>query len=485
MGILTNDSPYVDFDVAIDSLVARYAERASDSSKGPKAASLAIRQLQNRLDDLYSKYIKFEDKVIANKAAKLNLGFGEVYTAGKGAGITDLQPRYKSFEISGAPDATGLLLGFVEESTITLNRSVFTEASTNDGSVSQSLTVTLTGDTFKGLAGASIGMVNDLPSGLTARLTKTTSTTATLTITGKASDHASEDSVTNVVIDFSAADFTSGSIANKTGLSQALTFRFFDILASEVNGLLDLNAAIDVDVSIDLASGTLQFNGANNLLQSGDMTNVSRVDASGLTGENSTVNITGNTAANTIITSDLDGTILSGAGNDSITLGNGTYTVSGGDGNDTINLNGSISTIQFEANAAANDIDTINGFNVVGDSQDILDFSGFLGFAAERTPLLVDATGAAGGLVNGGVMILFGDSLTSASAIVSEISATANGKTVIISADVDGDATIWFVTNTGTDPTQILASEIIQVATLIGVNNLGLTDNQFTSDNFL
>ncbi len=485
MGILTTDNPYVDFDIAIDSLVARYAERATDSSKGPRAAAQAIEQLQKQLNSLYSKYLKFEEKVIANKAAKLNLGFGEVFTVAKAAGITDLQSRYKSFDIARAPDATGLILGFVEASAVTLSRTTFTEAPTNDGSVLQSLTVTLTGDTFKGVSGATLGTINDLPGGLTARLTKTTATTATLTLTGKATDHASEDTVSNVVIDFSAADFTSGSIAGKAGLSQSLTFRFFDILASEASGLLDLDAAVEVDVTVDLTTNKLLFAGAENILQSGSMSSVTRVDASGLTGEGSVVNIYGNSSANTITTSNLDGSITGGAGNDTITLGTGTYTVGGGDGDDTITLGSGVTTLRFEASPTANDIDTITGFNVVGDSLDILDFSAFLGAATTRTPSLVDASGAAGALVNGGVMILYGNALTTAAAIVAEVAATTNGKTVIISADVAGDAIVWFVTNTGADPTQVLASEVVQVATLVGVNNLALTDNRFTADNFL
>ena len=87
MAILTTDNPYVDMDVAIDSLVARYAERATDTRKGPQAEARAISQLQSRLDKLYEKFQKFELKVEADKAAKLNLGYGEVFTVAKAAGL--------------------------------------------------------------------------------------------------------------------------------------------------------------------------------------------------------------------------------------------------------------------------------------------------------------------------------------------------------------------------------------------------------------
>ena len=84
-------------------------------------------------------------------------------------------------------------------------------------------------------------------------------------------------------------------------------------------------------------------------------------------------------------------------------------------------------------------------------------------------------------------MILDGNGLTSEAAIIAEFTALAitNGKMVVISADVSGDASVWFITNTGTDATELLSSEVVKVATLVGVNNLSLTDNQFTADNFL
>ena len=84
-------------------------------------------------------------------------------------------------------------------------------------------------------------------------------------------------------------------------------------------------------------------------------------------------------------------------------------------------------------------------------------------------------------------MILDGNGLTSEAAIIAEFTALAitNGKMVVISADVSGDASVWFITNTGAVATELLSSEVVKVATLVGVNNLSLTNNQFTADNFL
>lgn len=486
MAILTTDNPFIDMDVAVDSLVARFAAQATNAAKGPQAEARAIAQLQNRLDGLYKKFLNFERKVVADKAARIDLGFGEVFTVAKAAGITDLHARYKSAILTQAPDATALILGFIQASALTFSQTTFTEAATNDGSILQSATITLTGDTFKGLNGSLLAEINDLPGGLTASITKTNATTATLTFGGKASDHASEDTVRNVVVDFSAADFSSGSIAGKTGLSQALTFRFFDVIASESNGLLVLDATIEVDVVVNLLTNKLLFNGAENILSGGSMSSVIRVDASGLIGEDVTVNIFGNAAANIFWASNLDGSITGGDGNDTIYLGSGNYTVVGGDGNDTLDLSTGVSTVSFAPTPAANDIDVISNFNVVGDSIDILDFSAFLGAAATRTPTRVVSASADITFVNGGLVILDGNGLSTEAAILAEFAAPIiNGKMVIISADVSGDATVWFITNTGADPTQLLTSEISKVATLVGVNNLSLAGNQFTVDNFL
>lgn len=460
MTTVSSETPYVDMDVAIDSLVRQFATLS---------ASTRTAKLQKKLDSLWSKYTKFETRIEKDGGGSLNLGFGEIFKAAKKAGIDDLTARYKGIALSGPLEASGLLaVATGQSSSLSFSRTVFTEADTNDGSVLQSMVVTLTGDSFKGAVGASLGTINDLPGGLTAKLVKTSATTATLTFSGKASAHASEDTATNVVVDFTATDFTSSSIAGKTGLSQTLTFRFFDILASESSGVLTLSAAIETDVTVNLSTDKLLFGAAENILQSGSMANVSRVDASALTGDGSTVSVIGDSEDNSITASNLNGSITGGGGADTISLGTGVY------------------TLVFGASATANGEDTISGFNVVGDSMDILDFSAFLGAAPSgRTPSLEAAGGAAGTLVNGGVMVLYGSGLTTATLVAAEVTASATGKTVIITADVNGDATIWFVTNVNTTALTDTGDSVTAVATLVGVNNLALTDNLFTVDNFL
>jgi hypothetical protein len=58
---------------------------------------------------------------------------------------------------------------------------------------------------------------------------------------------------------------------------------------------------------------------------------------------------------------------------------------------------------------------------------------------------------------------------------------TTPGKSVVISADVIGNASVWHIVN-DTDISNITANEVFQVATLIGVNNLALVG--FNAANF-
>ena len=65
----------------------------------------------------------------------------------------------------------------------------FTEAATNDGSVTGSVTATISGDTYaaaaSGTTAAGVSATN-VPTGLTAVLTRTSATVVTLTLTGSA-----------------------------------------------------------------------------------------------------------------------------------------------------------------------------------------------------------------------------------------------------------------------------------------------------------
>ncbi len=98
---------------------------------------------------------------------------------------------------------------------ISFSPSTISETAANDGAVGSS-TVTLANDTFTGANGAALGAVTNVPAGLTASLVKASATTATLSFTGKATNHGNANDVANLTVTFGDADFTINSAADVT-----------------------------------------------------------------------------------------------------------------------------------------------------------------------------------------------------------------------------------------------------------------------------
>lgn len=82
----------------------------------------------------------------------------------------------------------------------------------NDGSIANTSTLTLTGDTFAGTIGQSVTgvTITNVPAGLTASVIKATSNTATLSFSGNATNHETINSVSNVTVSFSSSSFGYG-----------------------------------------------------------------------------------------------------------------------------------------------------------------------------------------------------------------------------------------------------------------------------------
>jgi hypothetical protein len=105
----------------------------------------------------------------------------------------------------------------------------FTETSTNAGTVAGTRIATLSGDTF--IAGVANGTpftqgthytVANVPAGLTAVVTKTSATVATVTLTGSATAHANVNDIANLTVTFQDGVFTTTPLAvNVTGSSDA------------------------------------------------------------------------------------------------------------------------------------------------------------------------------------------------------------------------------------------------------------------------
>lgn len=102
-----------------------------------------------------------------------------------------------------AVGSTPLLItaSFVDQPTVTYNSSTFTEVTANNGSTNSLAVATLTGDLFVAsvidgntFTAGTHYTVSNVPAGMTAVLTKTSSTSAILTLTGSATANLTESS---------------------------------------------------------------------------------------------------------------------------------------------------------------------------------------------------------------------------------------------------------------------------------------------------
>jgi hypothetical protein len=98
------------------------------------------------------------------------------------------------------------------------NPATFLEAYANDGSIPFVSTLTVNNDTFEGANGEALpgGVVSNVPPGLTAVLTKTGYTNATLSLVGNAAAHANANDIANLTVSLSDVTFTLGNAASVT-----------------------------------------------------------------------------------------------------------------------------------------------------------------------------------------------------------------------------------------------------------------------------
>ncbi len=115
---------------------------------------------------------------------------------------------------------TGIAVDFID---VFLSYSAleFAEANLNDGSISDSIEITLSGDTYTSEVESQV-IVSNIPSGLTAKITPNSDTLITLTLTGHADAHQDVDDIGNLAISFLDA-FENASAAtveesSKTGI---------------------------------------------------------------------------------------------------------------------------------------------------------------------------------------------------------------------------------------------------------------------------
>ena len=126
--------------------------------------------------------------------------------------------------VTNYTDATGQV-DFADQPSIAYDASTFTEAVANDGSISTTVNITLTGDTFATVGALTGGgtdfTANNVPAGLTAAITTTSTTAGTLTLTGNATSHDDVDDIANLEIIWADAAFTNVAAANITNSTKS------------------------------------------------------------------------------------------------------------------------------------------------------------------------------------------------------------------------------------------------------------------------
>jgi len=145
----------------------------------------------------------------------------------------------------------------------------FTETNTNNGTVSGTASVTLSGDTFTGTNGDDFigngnASISNVPTGLTAVLTRASSTELTLSFTGQATANENVNDVSSLNFTFTNAAFTTNpaaSVANAVATLSGIGIDFNDnftptALALSNNSILEESVATigtfsttDVDIN--------------------------------------------------------------------------------------------------------------------------------------------------------------------------------------------------------------------------------------------
>jgi Ca2+-binding RTX toxin-like protein len=270
-----------------------------------------------------------------------------------------------------------------------------------------------------------------------------------------------------------------------------LVIGFIDAYLSESAGTMRSSASkITTSVTIDLSADKISFGSGDGRLISGQTTSITSVDLSdavsggpagaaggGAAAGGASVSFKGDEVANTYVASYVGDRIEGATGNDTLTGGAG------------------IDRFVFSSTAAINGVDRIQKFKV-GAGGDILDFSAFLtktGTTNVKTMIASAPTVAGNKWASSDVIVVEGYNLTTPAAIAALFDADGAGpgtgllatpisvsKTVLITADVIGDAYVWYmvksanVSATVSAASVVTASEVSLVGVLESVNTLAL-----------
>ena len=142
---------------------------------------------------------------------------------------------------------------------LSYDTTTFTEHSNNNGAISTTANLTLSGDTFT-ISGGVMTLsthytVANVPAGLTVVVTGTSGTTATVTLTGTASAHENVNDISNMTLTFLNAAFTGGTASDVSGYSNtSLIVNFNDATGGGIQYIPPPVCTLTAPQSINLGS---------------------------------------------------------------------------------------------------------------------------------------------------------------------------------------------------------------------------------------
>jgi hypothetical protein len=105
-----------------------------------------------------------------------------------------------------------LSIDYADAASLSFNSSTLTEVTANTGAITDTIVITLTGDTFEADLTGDVSATN-VPSGLSAVFTRNSATQVTLSFTGTADNHENANDISNLTVTFAAAAFTNNTDA--------------------------------------------------------------------------------------------------------------------------------------------------------------------------------------------------------------------------------------------------------------------------------
>lgn len=477
-------------DAARAVLIARVIDGASGTDR--VAMNNKVNLASAFTDEIRSKNVSISDSSDLSLVRSIFTSTGagtDAWFTSQRAGLSDLVTRVQSND--SVMDFMNALVSLEQGITpnptasarITYSGNYLLESDANNGQVMGSIILELSSGSFSGAVGSAKGVVSNVPKGLTAKLVKTSATTLTLSFSGAADSHDFASSVANLSVVLTDLDFVGLQAAAVEGSTKTnLGLGFIDTALNITNGIVRASGALTQGMTIDLESDTLTVGSVAGRPLYGSISQASGADFSGTSGSGKfNVQFTGDSSANSYKASGLGDVIRGKGGNDDLT---------GGAGKDTF---------VFESTASANGMDRIKAFSL---GSDILDFSRYLNVTGTKNVKTQVAGSTQVTWANGDVLVWQGSNASSAATVKALFAASAtdkaspfsfaqsDGKAVVITAGLTGDAYIWFIKKeanaTATfDATKNVIEEgdITLVGVLEGVSNIALVP--FGSGNFI